>query len=73
MNALNEALEKAGAPNLEIVASESEWLSDGNPVAIVKNAGTYFRNWINHVKARKIKGLPGGLERLLKHICLRRR
>ncbi|KAJ0083680.1 hypothetical protein Patl1_29524 [Pistacia atlantica] len=43
------ALEKAGAPNLEIVISESGWPSEGNPAATVENAGTYYRNLIGHV------------------------
>ncbi|KAJ0083675.1 hypothetical protein Patl1_29523 [Pistacia atlantica] len=42
-------LEKAGAPNLEIVISESGWPSEGNPAATVENAGTYYRNLIGHV------------------------
>lgn len=49
-DALYAALEKAGAPNLEIVISESGWPSEGDPAATVENAGTYYRNLINHVK-----------------------
>ncbi|KAJ0083679.1 hypothetical protein Patl1_29527 [Pistacia atlantica] len=43
------ALEKAGAPNLEIVISESGWPSEGNAAATVENAGTYYKNLIGHV------------------------
>lgn len=49
-DALYAALEKVGAPNLEIVISESGWPSEGDPAATVENAGTYYRNLINHVK-----------------------
>ncbi|XP_059429816.1 glucan endo-1,3-beta-glucosidase-like [Corylus avellana] len=44
------ALEKVGAPNLKIVVSESGWPSEGGDAASVDNAGTYYKNLINHVK-----------------------
>ncbi|XP_059458308.1 glucan endo-1,3-beta-glucosidase-like [Corylus avellana] len=44
------ALEKAGAPNLQIVVSESGWPSEGGDAASADNAGTYYKNLINHVK-----------------------
>lgn len=44
------ALGKAGAPNTAVVVSETGWPSDGDgDAATVDNAGTYYRNLINHV------------------------
>ncbi|KAK9273845.1 hypothetical protein L1049_018657 [Liquidambar formosana] len=50
MDALYSALEKAGGSNVAIMVSESGWLSEGSTAAMVNNAGTYYRNLINHVK-----------------------
>lgn len=50
LDAHYSALEKAGAPNLPIVVSESGWPSEGGDAASVDNAGTYYKNLINHVK-----------------------
>ncbi|KAJ6905158.1 hypothetical protein NC652_023032 [Populus alba x Populus x berolinensis] len=50
LDALYAALEKAGAPNLNIAVSESGWSSEGGNAATVGNAGTFYRNLINHVK-----------------------
>ncbi|KAL3580047.1 hypothetical protein D5086_017882 [Populus alba] len=50
LDALYAALEKAGAPNLNIAVSESGWSSEGENAAAVGNAGTFYRNLINHVK-----------------------
>ncbi|XP_060668452.1 glucan endo-1,3-beta-glucosidase isoform X2 [Ziziphus jujuba] len=44
------ALEKAGGPNVQVVVSESGWPSDGGADATVANAGTYYKNLIDHVK-----------------------
>ncbi|XP_021843280.2 glucan endo-1,3-beta-glucosidase-like [Spinacia oleracea] len=44
------ALAKAGAPNTAVVVSETGWPSDGGDAATVNNAGTYYRNLINHVE-----------------------
>ncbi|KAF3637348.1 Glucan endo-1,3-beta-glucosidase [Capsicum annuum] len=44
------ALEKSGAPNVEIVVSETGWPSYGHPAATTDNARTYYRNLINHVR-----------------------
>ncbi|KAI4334785.1 hypothetical protein L6164_013495 [Bauhinia variegata] len=50
LGALYAALEKAGAPNLEVVVSESGWPSDGGAAADVGTATTYYQNLINHAK-----------------------
>ena len=50
LDSLYSSLEKAGAPNLQIVVSESGWPSEGDTAATVVNAGTYYKNLINHVK-----------------------
>ncbi|KAM0053556.1 putative glucan endo-1,3-beta-D-glucosidase [Helianthus debilis subsp. tardiflorus] len=39
-----------GGENVEIVVSESGWPSDKGQEATVGNAGTYYRNLINHVR-----------------------
>lgn len=53
LDAAYAAVEKAGGPNVEIVVSESGWPSAGGPDASPNNAGTYYRNLINHVKAAR--------------------
>ncbi|XP_058227316.1 glucan endo-1,3-beta-glucosidase-like [Rhododendron vialii] len=50
LDATYSAVEKAGGPDVEIVVSESGWPSAGGTAASVENAGTYYRNLINHVK-----------------------
>ncbi|KAA8549811.1 hypothetical protein F0562_001495 [Nyssa sinensis] len=49
LDAQYAALGRAGGPNLEIVVSESGWPSEGGNAATLDNAGTYYRNLINHV------------------------
>lgn len=49
-DAVYAALARAGAPNTAIVVSESGWPSAGGNAASVQNAGTYYRNFINHAK-----------------------
>ncbi|PQQ07799.1 glucan endo-1 3-beta-glucosidase-like [Prunus yedoensis var. nudiflora] len=50
LDAQYSALEKANAPNVEIVVSESGWPSEGSNVATLQNAATFYQNLINHVK-----------------------
>ncbi|XP_061371698.1 glucan endo-1,3-beta-glucosidase-like [Gastrolobium bilobum] len=50
LGALYAALEKVGAPDLEVVVSESGWPSDGGTAATVDNAQAYYKNLINHVR-----------------------
>ncbi|CAL0329359.1 unnamed protein product [Lupinus luteus] len=50
LDALYAALERVGAPNLEVVISESGWPSDGGVGATVDNANTYYGNLVKHVK-----------------------
>ncbi|XP_071691537.1 glucan endo-1,3-beta-glucosidase-like [Rutidosis leptorrhynchoides] len=41
---------RLGGASVPIVVSESGWPSAGHQAATVNNAGTYYRNLINHVK-----------------------
>lgn len=50
LDSQDSALEKAGAPNFQIVVSKSGWPSEGGDAASVENAGTFYKNLINHVK-----------------------
>ncbi|KAK9939589.1 hypothetical protein M0R45_016280 [Rubus argutus] len=65
LDAHYSALEKAGAPNMQIVVSESGWPSEGSDVATVGNAGTYYSNLINHVKTGTPKRPNGPIETYL--------
>ncbi|XP_028114386.1 glucan endo-1,3-beta-glucosidase, acidic-like [Camellia sinensis] len=50
LDAMYSAVEKAGGPGVEIVVSESGWPSDGGSAgATLDNAGTYYKNLIQHV------------------------
>lgn len=50
MDSVYSAVDKAGAPGLKIVVSESGWPSaGGDPAATPGNAGTYYKNLISHV------------------------
>ena len=54
LDAHYSALEKEGGSSVNIVVSETGWLSDGNPpVASSANAGIYYKNVISHVKSGK--------------------
>lgn len=50
LDATYSAVEKAGGLNVEIVVSETGWPSAGGTAASVENAGTYYKNLLNHVK-----------------------
>ncbi|KAL2966207.1 hypothetical protein AAZX31_16G103300 [Glycine max] len=51
LDSIYAALEKIGAPNLEIVVSESGWPSAGGDGALVENAHAYYYNLINHANS----------------------
>ncbi|KAL7198513.1 hypothetical protein ACSBR2_020911 [Camellia fascicularis] len=51
LDAMYLAVEKAGGPGVEIVASETGWPSQGHKGATKQNAETYYQNMIKHVKA----------------------
>ncbi|BAT91160.1 hypothetical protein LR48_Vigan08g194600 [Vigna angularis] len=65
LDSLYAALEKIGQPNVKIVVSESGWPSEGDAGASVENAGTYYRNLINHVKGGTPKRPDGPIETYL--------
>ncbi|XP_040992728.1 glucan endo-1,3-beta-glucosidase, basic vacuolar isoform-like [Juglans microcarpa x Juglans regia] len=50
MDALYSAIEKTNGRSLDIVVSESGWPSAGGAVETIENAGTYYRNLVDHVK-----------------------
>ncbi|KAF9611381.1 hypothetical protein IFM89_032050 [Coptis chinensis] len=57
VDAMYSALEKAGAPNVEVVVSECGWPSGGNDqFATIANAQTHNNNLIGHVTS--ITGTP---------------
>ncbi|KAL1362344.1 hypothetical protein HN51_010611 [Arachis hypogaea] len=62
LDSVYAALEKVNAPNLKIVVSESGWPSQGGVGASDQNAGTYYKNLINHVKGGTIKRPKGPIE-----------
>ncbi|XP_073316742.1 glucan endo-1,3-beta-glucosidase-like [Primulina huaijiensis] len=50
LDAINVALEKYGAQNVDIVVSETGWPTAGGPATTVENARIYNNNLVNHVR-----------------------
>jgi exo-beta-1,3-glucanase (GH17 family) len=61
VDAIYAALEKAAAPNVRVVVSESGWPSAGGFAATVDNAKTYNQSLIDHVRQGTPKR-PGVIE-----------
>lgn len=51
LDALYSSLEKAGAPELEVVVSETGWPSAGGAAATLENARNYYRNLVPRVNS----------------------
>ncbi|KAK7302090.1 hypothetical protein RJT34_12969 [Clitoria ternatea] len=66
LGALYSTLEKIGAPDLEVVISESGWPSHGGNAVTVDNAQTYYITW----SIMSQVGLQRGLINLWRHIYL---
>ncbi|KAF7827323.1 glucan endo-1,3-beta-glucosidase-like [Senna tora] len=61
LDSIYASLEKIGAPNLEIVVSESGWPSEGEDSgASAENAGAYYQNLIDHAKNNGTPMRPNG-------------
>ncbi|EES04199.1 hypothetical protein SORBI_3003G422100 [Sorghum bicolor] len=61
VDSVHAALEKAGAPTVRVVVSETGWPSAGGAAATVQNAQTYVQNMIDHAGQGTPKK-PGPLE-----------
>ena len=64
LDAMYAALEKAGAPGVSVVVSESGWPSAGGVAATMENARAYNQGLINHV-AQGTPKKPGLIEAYL--------
>ncbi|XP_027361008.1 glucan endo-1,3-beta-glucosidase-like isoform X2 [Abrus precatorius] len=64
LDSLYAALDKVGQSNIKVVVSESGWPSGGGAGATVQNAGTYYKNLINHAKGGT-PNKPGPIETYL--------
>ena len=61
LDAFYSAMEKVGAPNVEVIVSETGWPSAGGTAATTENAIAYYQNLINHVKNNGTPKRPGKL------------
>ncbi|XP_017255826.2 glucan endo-1,3-beta-glucosidase-like [Daucus carota subsp. sativus] len=65
LDTMYSAVEKLSDSNINIVVSESGWPSEAGKDTTVENAGTYYKNLINHVKETGTPKKPGNIETFL--------